>query len=130
MKELTEAEIAEKYSNIEDKIPSVWKTFEEAGINLAQDIACTWDVRNGELIRVLSLIDMRMAGAGKPNRFNLTKHINPMFAYAGLYPERMKSFNILPDGILEDPEFAERLKELNKLKEELLEKRKRNKLGK
>jgi hypothetical protein len=31
-------EILEKYSNIEDKIPSVWPDYEKAGIELGQDI--------------------------------------------------------------------------------------------
>ena len=92
MEKLTETEIAEKYSNIEDKIPSVWKTYEEAGINLAQDLVFTWDARNGELIRVIALIGMRCGP-----KLDLSKHIDQRFAYAGLYPERMKLFNITPE---------------------------------
>jgi hypothetical protein len=90
-KELTEKELTEKYSNIEYKIPSVWKTYEEAGINLAQDLAFTWDVSNGELIRVIALMEIRCKG------LNINHHIDQRYSYAGLYPHIMKSFDILPD---------------------------------
>lgn len=97
--ELTEVELTEKYSNIEDKIPSIWKTYEDAGVNLAQDIAFTWDIRSGELIRVIALMEIRVNG------LKVSQHIDSRFAYAGLYPEKMRAFNILPDGI--DTEIAE-----------------------
>lgn len=89
-------EIVKKYANIEDKIPSIWPDYEKAGIELAQDIAFEWDIKDSELIRVISLIEMRMAGMGKP-KFGLSEHIYQPFAFAGLYPERMKTFNIKPE---------------------------------
>jgi hypothetical protein len=92
------AEIKKKYENIEDKIPSMWPDYEKAAIELAQDVATEWDIKDSEMIRVLALVDMRIAGMGKPS-FNLSKHIYAPFAFAGLYPERMKTFNILPDNI-------------------------------
>lgn len=92
-KELTVEEITEKYKNIEDKIPSVWKDYESAGIELAQDILYHWDVSDGELIRVIALIELRVARSGKSG-FRIAQHINPMYSFAGLYPERMKRFNI------------------------------------
>lgn len=89
--ELTLTEIIKKYSNIEDKIPSVWETYEEAGIELAQDLVYTWDIQNTELIRVISLVSGRVKG------LKITQHIDPMFSFAGLYPEIQKVYNILPD---------------------------------
>jgi hypothetical protein len=96
---MTEKEISEKYADIEDKIPSIWKTYEEAGINLAKDLLENgpfsnfekWGVCDGELIRVISLLMIRVPS------LDLSGHINQMFAFAGLYPERMKAFNIVPD---------------------------------
>jgi hypothetical protein len=92
------AEIKKKYENIEDKIPSVWPDYEKAAIEIAQDVATEWDIKDPEMIRVLALVDRRIAGMGKPS-FNLSKHIYAPFAFAGLYPERMKTFNILPENI-------------------------------
>lgn len=94
---MTTQEIKEKYSNIEDKIPSIWPDYEKAAIELAQDVAAEWDIKDSELIRVLALVDMRIAGMGKPS-FNLAKHIYTPFAFA-VYPERMKRLNILPDNV-------------------------------
>ena len=91
-------ELKNKYSDIEGKIPSVWPDYEKAAIEISQDFYTEWDIKDSELIRVLSLVDTRIAGMGKPS-FNLSKHVHPMFSFAGLYPERMKSFNILPDNI-------------------------------
>jgi hypothetical protein len=82
-KELTEDELAKKYENIEDKIPSVWSTYEVAGRELANDLCYTWNVSNGELIRVIALMEIRV------RHLKISQHINPMFAFAGLYPERM-----------------------------------------
>ncbi len=90
--ELTEKEISVKYANIESKIPSVWKTYEDAGTNLAQDICFLWDITDGELIRVISLLEMRVKG------LRINQHINQQFAFAGLYPHVMTSFNVYPDG--------------------------------
>lgn len=91
MENLTEKEISLKYSNIEDKIPSVWPSWEKAGVNLAQDLIYIWDVRDCELYRVIALVSMRVPG------LRITQHLDPKFAYMGLYPERMKSFDITPD---------------------------------
>lgn len=85
MKKLTEDELAKKYGNIEDKIPSIWSDYESAGKELAYDLCYTWDVSNGELIRVIALICSRV------RCLHILQHINPRFAVAGLYPERMKS---------------------------------------
>jgi hypothetical protein len=91
MKELTIEEIIEKYRDIEDKIPSVWPDYPTAGQELARDIAIHWDISEGELIRVISLMEIRVP------EFHQNQHINSMFAFAGLYPERMRTFNIQPD---------------------------------
>ena len=32
-----------------------------------------------------------------PGRLRISQHIDPMFAFAGLYPEKMRTFNIMPD---------------------------------
>lgn len=93
MRDLTIEEIVTKYANIEDKIPTVWPTWEEAGVNLAQDIYDKWDIREGELIRVIALMGIRVNG------LKLYDHINPMFSFTGLYPEMQRSYNIHPDPI-------------------------------
>ena len=95
---MTIEQIKNKYENIEDKIPSVWTDYEKAAIELSQDVATEWNIMDVELIRVLSLVDLRIAGMGKPS-FNLSKHIYAPFSFAGLYPERMKEFSILPENI-------------------------------
>lgn len=95
-KNLSMQKLIEKYSNIEDKIPSVWSDYEKAGIELAQDIAFEWDIKDPELIRVISLVEMRMVVTGKP-KFGLGEHIYQPFAFVGLYPERIKTFNIKPE---------------------------------
>jgi len=92
---MTIKEIIEKYSSIEDKIPSVFEDYKKAGYCLAQDLISLpngemWDISDTELIRVISLIGIK----GGPN---LYEHINPMFAFAGLYPERIKSYNVNPE---------------------------------
>lgn len=77
--------IIKKYSRIEDKIPSVWKTYEEAGIELAQDLSYGyWDVQDPELYRVISLVSYRVKG------LRITQHLDPKFSFMGLYPEMMK----------------------------------------
>jgi len=93
MKDLTIEEVAAKYANIEDKIPSVWSTWEEAGVNLAQDMYNKWDVSDGELIRVISLMGIMVKG------MKLYDHINPMFSFTGLYPHVQRTYNIQPDSI-------------------------------
>jgi hypothetical protein len=94
-KSLTEKEISEKYSNIEDKIPSVWEDFEKAGIELAQDLIDVWDISDAELIRVIALVGIRVRRNDR--RIDLSNHVNPMLMYHGLYPEIMKTFKIKPE---------------------------------
>ncbi len=89
--ELTIEQIKEKYSDIENKIPEKWETYEKAGIELAQDLLYHWDISDFELIRIISLIDNYTKG------LCLYKHINPMYSYLGLYPHVMKKFDIKPD---------------------------------
>lgn len=89
-------ELYDKYRNIEDKIPSVWETYEKAGIELAIDIRDEWNIEDPELIRVISLMDIRVRG------LDLVNHINPMLSFCGLYPEKMKQFNIPPEDQFEN----------------------------
>lgn len=91
MEQLSIEQLKEKYDNIEDKIPSNFATYEEAGVKIAQDLCYHWDVKDAELIRVISLIELRV------KNLKITQHIQPMFAFAGLYPSRMKVFNITPE---------------------------------
>jgi hypothetical protein len=90
--------LVEKYGSIEDKIPSVWSDYEKVGIEMAQDIAKIWNIKDSELIRVMSLIETRLAGMGKP-KLGLSDHIDNAFAFAGLYPEIQRVHNIFPDGM-------------------------------
>jgi uncharacterized protein YaaN involved in tellurite resistance len=90
-KELTIEEITEKYKEIENKIPSIWSDYPTAGKELAQDILYHWDIKQGELIRVISLMEIRVRG------LQITQHIDPHFAFTGLYPEIMKTFEVEPD---------------------------------
>ena len=94
--ELTIKELREKYGDIENKIPSVWKDYEVAGIELAQDICFTWDISDAELIRVIALIALRVAGMGKSS-LDLSNHINRDFSFCGLYPNIIKTYNIKPE---------------------------------
>lgn len=92
LERLTRQELEDKYRNIEDKIPSFWKTWEEAGINLAQDLSFGhWDISEDELYRVISLVSQRVKGV------KITQHLDPKWAYKGLYPHIMKPFDITPD---------------------------------
>ena len=95
---MTIKEIREKYCDIEDKIPSIFEDYKKAGYSLARDIMSLpddkmWDISDVELIRVISLIGIK----GGPK---LYEHINPMYAFAGLYPDRMKTYNVNPKGII------------------------------
>jgi hypothetical protein len=94
MKDLTIKEIAAKYANIEDKIPLVWPTYEDSARELAQDIYKEWDIRDAELIRVIALMSLYTNSTGT----KLLNHINQQYAYAGLYPSRMRVLNIY-DGL-------------------------------
>ena len=92
LERLTRQELEAKYANIESKIPSFWKTWEEAGINLAQDLSFGhWDISEDELYRVISLVSQRVKG------IKITQHLDPKWAYKGLYPHLMKPFDITPD---------------------------------
>ena len=85
------AEIETKYADIEDKIPSIWPDYEQAGIELAQDICMSWNIQDAELIRVISLVQMRVP------RLNIIQHIDPVWSFRGLYPEKIRKFNIKPE---------------------------------
>lgn len=82
-------EATEKYGNIEDKIPSVWPSYQKAGEEMARDIAFFWNISDPELIRVISLVSIY-------GKIPLTKHIDPMMSYAALYPEKMKGIYEMP----------------------------------
>lgn len=92
IEELTETELAKKYDNIEDKIPSVWPTYEAAGINLAQDLSFGhWDIKHPELYRVIALVSTRVRG------LNITQHLDSKFSFMGLYPHTQKTYDIKPE---------------------------------
>lgn len=112
-KELTVKEIQEKYRDIEDKIPSIWPDWETAGKELAQDIVYHWNIQEGELIRVIALVEMCVRG------LRISQHIDPMFSFAGLYPFKMKQFDITPDGsVTTTPVIDSMLEELSKKRKE------------
>lgn len=113
MKNLTIEELEEKYGNIEDKVPSVFKDYNEVSIKMQQDLCCTWDIRNAELYRVISLV------AQYTNDSVLYKHLDLRFSYTGLYPHVQKSFNILPEEY--DKELADKItKDRQKLIKDML----------
>ena len=87
---MTEKEISFKYSNIEDKITCMWKSFAEAGEELKKDIIDIYNIKDVELIRVISLIRLRA-------NIILDEHIDSKFVFAGLYPEKQKLYDILPE---------------------------------
>lgn len=87
---MTIQEIHTKFSNIEEKIPSVFSSYQEAGIQLAQALIDHWDISDNEIIRVIALI-------GIHSNIDLSNHIKPMFAFAGLYPTIQKIYNIKPE---------------------------------
>jgi hypothetical protein len=97
-KELTLEEMTAKWSNIEEKVPSTWPNWEKAGVELAQDLCYTWNIREGELIRVIALVSIRCRMESGIS-LCLHDHIDPMFAYAGLYPEMQRYHTILPEGV-------------------------------
>ena len=84
MESLTVEQVIEKYKNIEEKIPSLFKNYEEAGVNLAQDLCFHWDVTDHELIRIISLLEIRVPG------LMINQHVDRKFAFAGLYPNIIK----------------------------------------
>ena len=96
MNKLTIEEIQEKYRDIEDKIPSVWPDYEKAGVELAQDIVYHWNIQEGELIRVIALVEIKVPG------LNITQHIDNRFAFAGLYPFKMKHFTPDDKGVMSE----------------------------
>ena len=87
MKDLTIEELEEKYSNIEDKVPSIFKDYNEVLLQIQQDLYCTWNINNSELYRVISLVGIKT----KSNV--LYKHLDNRFSYMGLYPHRMISYD-------------------------------------
>jgi len=89
--ELSVLELALKYGSIESKIPSIWPTYETAGIELAQDLLYHWSISHSELIRVIALLETRVVG------LKLSQHIDNRFAFAGLYPHIMSPLNIKPE---------------------------------
>ena len=89
---MTIKEINEKYSQIEDKIPSKQESHEKAAIELAQDIVYEWNITEPELYRVISLL-------ASYTKIDLTTHLDYKFGFMGLYPNVIKTFNIKPDEI-------------------------------
>jgi hypothetical protein len=88
METLSIEEIRLKYENIEDKIPTIWKSYEEAGRELAQDLFIHWDITEPEIYRVVCLIEMRVLG------LRITQHLDRRFAYMGLYPQKIYGENV------------------------------------
>jgi hypothetical protein len=87
---MTEKEVTTKYYDIEDKIPSVYDSWETVGVNLSRDIANLEDIISPELIRVISILNNRKI-------VDLTHKIKREFMFIGLYPEKQKTLNIFPD---------------------------------
>ena len=87
---MTEREITAKYYDIEDKIPSVFDSWETVGVNLSRDIANLEDIISVELIRVISILNNRKI-------VDLTHKIKREFMFIGLYPNKQKALNIFPD---------------------------------
>lgn len=112
MEQLTIEQLVEKYKNIEDKIPSVWKNWFECRKELEYDIVYTWNINNSELYRNISLVGLRTYPTLSTE--SLYSHLDFRFSYMGLYPEIQKSFNIKP--------------ELNSIYNDILFKRIKNKL--
>ena len=79
--------------NSDQKIHTIWNTWEIAGIELAQDLVYHWDINDDELYRVICLVSIRVRG------LKITQHLDQRFSYKGLYPEIQKSYNIKPDNI-------------------------------
>lgn len=86
---MTIQEIHTKFSNIEEKIPSIFESYEDAGRQLAQAIIYNWNISDNEIIRVIALISTN-------TNIDLNEHVNPIFAFAGLYPTIQKIYNIKP----------------------------------
>ena len=70
---LTIDELKKKYENIEDKIPTVWETYEMVGVDMTKDLQFTWNIIDAELIRVINLVSNRV-----PN-LKITQHINNIY---------------------------------------------------
>jgi transcription initiation factor IIE alpha subunit len=87
---MTEKQVTTKYYDIEDKIPSVYDSWETVGVNLSRDIANLEDIISVELIRVISILNNRKI-------VDLTHKIKREFMVLGLYPEKQKALNIFPD---------------------------------
>jgi hypothetical protein len=87
---MTEKEVTTKYYDIEDKIPSVYDSWETVGVNLSRDIANLEDIISAELIRIIAILKNK-------HICDLTHKIKREFLFIGLYPEKQKVHNILPD---------------------------------
>ena len=87
---MTIQDIHTKFSNIEEKIPSIFESYEDAGRQLAQAIIYHWDISDNEIIRVIALI-------GIHTNIDLSEHVNPIFSFAVLYPTKQKLYNIKPE---------------------------------
>ena len=81
--------LKEKYSSIETKIPSVWENYNDVALSLAQDLLYHWNIKDSELIRVISLVSLN-------SKTTLTRHIDHNFAFSGLYPQIIQPLNIYP----------------------------------
>ena len=76
---MTEYEVSQKYYRIEDKIPSVWKTYQDIGCQLLVDLLNLPSVSDLELARVIVVSNY--------TNINLRSHINPKIpSFALLYP--------------------------------------------
>lgn len=83
----TEQELSAKYSNIESKIPGVWKNEIMAALNLQQDLTTLGHtIKDPELCRVVGLLYKH-----NPSFFN--KVITEGFEFNALYPNVIKNFN-------------------------------------
>lgn len=87
---MTEKEVTTKYYDIENKIPSVYDSWETVGVNLSRDIANCENIMSSELIRVISILYNRKI-------VDLTHKIKREFMFLGLYPNKQKALNIFPD---------------------------------
>lgn len=84
----TEQELSAKYSNIESKIPGVWKSEMMAALNLQQDLTSLGHtIKDDELCRVVGLLHKF-----NPSFFN--KVITDGFEFKVLYPNVQKKYDV------------------------------------
>jgi hypothetical protein len=91
-------EIKRKYRDIEDKVPLIWANYEDVAMELSHDIGAEYEIKDPEIIRVIALVDMKISAMGITG-LNLLAHIYKPFAFAGLYPEKIKKLDITPEVI-------------------------------